>query len=63
VFLKRVLSFCDQNPANGKNRRSGAEKTSENAEKSKEKGLAPFLMQTLVFWCGWQELNPRPLGS
>jgi hypothetical protein len=60
--LKGVLSFCDQNPANGKNRGLGVEKTNINA-KNKEKGLAPFLMQALVFWCGWQELNPRPLGS
>jgi hypothetical protein len=32
-------------------------------EDTKEKGLQLCSCRPLLFWCGWQELNPLPLGS
>ena len=28
-----------------------------------ERGYKPKLVTPRFYWCGWQESNPRPLGS
>ena|GEM_PF-6555050 len=35
----------------------------EEREDYAEKKKGPILRWTLYIWCGWQESNPRPLGS
>jgi hypothetical protein len=45
------------------NTRENKAQVAQHKTCGKEKSPQLFQAAGFLFWCGWQELNPRPLGS